>query len=360
MVKTFDGQDLSGITRASLNLQPGDLSGELINGGVITNFASTGIKDVATTQTLLVEDGKITVQSIAVKTVEGNTTFRGDVKIYGVLDAGFVRTTELITNQRYEKQYLEFAADNEQGTNIGTGLLWPSKPYNKQFVYMTNPDRFFMTENVDIANDREFMIGGLSVLNAGTLGNGVVNSSLKKLGNLTELNVDGNVNFGDVFFFDSANGRASFGNLEPQATFSVYDATNDVEIMLTGDRSGRGRIGTLNTKALDLVTDDQVRISVEENGNITLGQELRDSTVIRAYGKLSVGVKNPKEQLEVAGNIKFANKLMATGDEPPTSGNYNKGDIVWNTEVRPTGWAGWICVSAGSPGLWKPFGQISA
>lgn len=360
MVKTFDGQDLTGIARSSLNLQPGDLSGELINGGTITNFASTGIKDNATTQTLLVEDGKITVQTIAVKNVDGNTTFRGDVKIYGVLDAGFVRTTELITNQRYEKQYIEFAANNEQNTNVGTGLLWPSEPYNKQLVYTINPDRFYMSENVDIGPGKEFMIGGTSVLTNSSLGGGIVNSSLRKLGNLSELNVAGNVNFGDVFFFDSNSGRVSIGNLEPVATFSVYDATNDVEIVFTGDKDGRGRLGTFNTKGLDLLTDDQVRISIEDNGNITLGQELRDSTIVRAYGKFSVGVKNPREQFEVANNIRFAGKLMATGDEPPTAGTYAKGDVVWNTEVRPTGWVGWICVSPGAPGVWKPFGQISA
>ena len=360
MVKTFDGQDLSGITAQSLNLLPGDLSGDLVRGGTIANFASTGIKDLSTKQTLVVEDDKITVQTIAVKNVEGNTTFRGDVKIYGVLDAGFVRTTELITNQRYEKQYIEFASDNEQGTNVGTGLLWPSQPYNKQFVYRNDPDRFYMTESVDIAGDKQYFIGGNSVLTASSLGNGIVNSSLRRVGNLTELNVNGNINLADVVFFDSASGRFSVGNAEPSATFSVYDSENDVEIITGGDRSGRGRFGTYNTKSLDIVTDDQVRISIEERGNITLGQELRDSTVIRAYGKVGVGVKNPREQLEVGGNIRFANKLMAVGVEPPTEGNYVKGDIIWNELPRPTGWAGWICIQAGSPGIWKLFGQISA
>ena len=360
MVKTFDGPDLTGISRASLNLQPGDLSGDLVDGGTITNFSSTGIKDTASAQSLLVEDGKITVNAISVKNVEGNTTFRGDVKIYGVLDAGFVRTTELITNQRYEKQYIEFAQDNEQSTNVGTGLLWPGPGYNKQLVYTSNPDRFYLSEHVDIGASKEYLIGGVSVLTNSSLGNGIVNSSLKKLGNLSELNVSGNVNFGDVFFFDSHSGRASFGNLEPSTIFSVYDATNDVELTFTGDKDGRGRLGTFNTKSLDLITDDQVRVSLEENGNITLGQENRDSTIIRAYGKLSVGVKNPREQLEVGGNIRFASKLMTAGDEPPTSGNYNKGDVVWNTEVRPTGWVGWVCVSSGNPGMWKPFGQIAA
>ena len=360
MVKTFDGQDLSGITAKGLNLNPGDLSGDLIDGGTITNFSSTGIQDNASSVTLVVEDGNVTVPSITAPVIAGNTTIRGDVKIYGVLDAGFVRTTELITNQRYEKQYIEFAADGESGTNVGTGLLWPSDPYNKQLVYRTNPDRFYMTENVDIAQGRVYSIGGLTVLSGSALGSGVVDSSLKTVGNLKELNVVGNVNLGDGVFFDAVAQRFSVGNLQPTAKFSVYDSINDIEVVIDGTDVGRAKFGTFNTKPLDIVTDDQIRISIESNGNITLGQETRDSTVIRAYGKMSVGVKNPREQFEVGGNIRFANKLFAVGDEPPTTGSYALGDIVWNSQPRPTGWSGWICVAPGNPGLWKPFGQISA
>lgn len=339
MQNTFDGSDL-------------------VN--EVTNFTSTGIKDLATKQTLVVEDDKITVKTIAVTTLEGNTTLRGDLKVYGILDAGRIRTTEIIANQRYEKQYIEFAPDNEQGTNVGTGFLWPSKPYNKQFVYRNNPDRFYMTESVEIAKDKSYIIDGKPVINSYSLGSSIISSSLREVGNLNKLNVAGDVNLNDIVFFQSRSGKFSIGNSQPSALFSVYDRSNDVEIIITGDDNGKGRFGTFNTKGLNIVTDDQVRISIENNGDITLGQELRDSTVVRAYGKLSVGVKNPKEQFEVAGNIKFANKLMATGNSSPTSGTYSVGDIVWNSSPKPTGWAGWICVAGGSPGLWKSFGQITA
>ena len=104
MVKTFDAGNLENIPRSSLLLNENDISGDLIDGGTITNFGSTGIQDKATKQSLVVEDDKITVKNISVETVTGDFTVRGDVKIYGVLDAGFVRTTELVTNQIYEKQ----------------------------------------------------------------------------------------------------------------------------------------------------------------------------------------------------------------------------------------------------------------
>ena len=358
MVKTFDAGDLNDIPRSSLLINANELSGDLIDGGTITNFASTGIKDNSTKETLVVEDDKITVKSIAVKTLEGDTVIRGDVKIYGVLDAGFVRTTELITNQVYEKQYLEFAI-GESGTNIGTGLLWPGEPYNKQLVLMAGPDRFFSTETIDLAKGREFSIGGATILNLNSLGSSVVNSNLKTLGTLKELNVGGPVNWNDHLFFNPISNRFALGTDQPTALFTVYDYPRNVELVLDTDEDSRGRIGTLNTKPLDLITDDQPRISISEQGNITLGQELRDSTVIRAYGKVGINVKNPTETLEVGGNMRVNGKLHARGTEPPTSGSYVQGDIVWNDLPLPTGFVGWVCVRGGSPGTWKSFGTIS-
>lgn len=339
MQNTFDGSDITPVT---------------------VTTPSPGITDFATQQTLVVENDKITVKTIAVTNLEGGITLRGDLKIYGILDAGRIRTTEVIANQRYEKQYIEFAQDNEQGTNVGTGFLWPSKPYNKQLVYKNNPDRFFMTENVDLAKDRSFMIDGKSVVSSYALGSDIVSSSLREVGSLKNLVVAGDVNFNDGVFFQSRTGRFSIGNSEPTEIFSVYDRINGAEVVITGDETGKGCIGTRNTRSLNIITDGQVRITVESNGNINLGQELRDSTVVRAYGKLSVGIKNPTEQFEVAGNIKFSNKLMASGSSAPTSGIYSVGDIVWNSNPKPTGYAGWICIQSGSPGVWKLFGQITA
>lgn len=41
------------------------------------------------------------------------------------------------------------------------------------------------------------------------------------------------------------------------------------------------------------------------------------------------------------------------------AGQANRGDIVYNPYAAPGGYAGWICVEAGSPGIWKPFGPIA-
>lgn len=43
----------------------------------------------------------------------------------------------------------------------------------------------------------------------------------------------------------------------------------------------------------------------------------------------------------------------------PSTGNWELGDIVYNSAPIPGGVIGWVCTTAGTPGTWKSFGQIS-
>jgi hypothetical protein len=335
-----------------------ELTGNDIKGGTIIDFASTGIRDLATSQTVVVTDGKLTVASIAVNSIEGNVTVRGDMKVYGVLDAGFVRTTELITNQRYEKQYLEFASPT--GETAGTGLLWIGSQ-NRQFVLKLNPDRFWLTEHVDIPATKSYLIDSSPVLSQNALGASVVSSSLQSVGTLKGLNTQGELNVDNHIFYSPTSQRVGFGTDSPNGLISILDYVNNVEIIIDSDSSnGYGRVGTFTTKGFELVTDNTPRISISETGNITLGQEYRDSTVTRVYGKMGIGVKNPREQFEVAGNMRMGNRLFSNGNAAPIEGTYQIGDIVWNSNPRANSYVGWICTSTGAPGSWSPFGLIAA
>lgn len=303
---------------------------------------TSGINDRATREVLVVDNNKVTVSS--------------DVKIYGVLDAGLIRTTEIIANQRYEQQFLEFA--NPQGDPANTGFLWSGGGNNKLFIFKTGPDRFFSTENIDLLDGKSYHVNGIPVLDSTELGRSVTTSNLQQLGTLKKLTVGGSVNIADHVYFNPSSQRFSIGTEDPSANFTVYDYNNDVELVLNSNDK-YGEVGTYNTKGLQLITDNQARITVEVNGDITLGQEQRDSTQTRVYGKLSVGVKNPTEQFEVAGNVRFGNRLFTQGNAAPSAGNFQKGDIVWNTDPKPESYIGWVCVVSGNPGVWAPFGLIA-
>lgn len=334
-----------------------EISGDLINGGTIKNFNSTGIQDRATMPTLVVTDGKIAVSKASITTLEGNTTVRGDLKVFGILDAGMVRTTEILTNQRYEKQYLEFASP--EGNSVGTGLLWIGG-HNKQFVLKSGPDRFWMTEHVDLPATQSYMINTIPVVSADSLGPTVVNSYLRNVGVLNNLRTQGELNLDNYIYYSPTSQRVGLGIDSPNALFEIFDYKNNVEIILDSDKSsGYGKVGTFNTRGFSIVTDDTPRISISESGNILLGTENKDSTLIRVSGKLSIGIKNPTESFETVGNIKFGNRLFANGNSAPATGSYKVGDIVWNTNPRSGSYIGWVCVSPGAPGVWQAFGLIN-
>ena len=44
----------------------------------------------------------------------------------------------------------------------------------------------------------------------------------------------------------------------------------------------------------------------------------------------------------------------------PSTGTWAVGDRVWNSNPSPSDYIGWVCVIAGSPGVWKGFGEIEA
>lgn len=48
------------------------------------------------------------------------------------------------------------------------------------------------------------------------------------------------------------------------------------------------------------------------------------------------------------------------GNSAPASGTWAVGDKVWNTIPVASGYIGWVCVTAGTPGTWKEFGTIAA
>ncbi len=47
------------------------------------------------------------------------------------------------------------------------------------------------------------------------------------------------------------------------------------------------------------------------------------------------------------------------GTAAPTTGTHTKDEIVWNSNPVAGGNIGWVCLTAGSPGVWAAFGVIS-
>lgn len=255
-------------------------------------------------------------------------------------------------------RFLEFKGKKAE-SNYGKGLIFTGSGSVKQLVLGNIPeDHFFSTENVNLAQDKNYMIDGVKVLSNTELGSSVTKSNLREVGRLKGLVVDGSVNINQYMFYNGAVDRLGLGTEAPNAALSV--AEMGIEVMIGTSDDNHGMIGTHASNNFDIVTDNTARISVKANGNIDLGNFNRNPIQVKVNGKLSVGVATPDPavDLHVAGPVRFNGHVQLYSTLPPTEGNYTLGDIVWNSNPRIGGNVGWVCTRAGNPGTWSPFGDI--
>lgn len=331
------------------------LTGDHINGGIIVNFSSTGIKDNATTTQLTVNDDRVEIKNLKVeKITEINTDQISAKKI--VVD--FLEVKDLKTENKNERNSpLEFVGDSNSNL-FGKGMLFKGQGTTKQFIFSGNPDKFLSTENLGLSKDRAFYIDNTQVLSSTELGSGIIKSNLRELGRLKGLIVEGNVNIDHHIYYNSSNNRFGLGIDRPNSTLSVCE--DGIEIVIgTGDGT-RGKIGTFASQGFDLVTDDTPRISIASSGNIELGNSFKPPIQVKVHGKLAVNVNNvdTRADLHVAGAIKYNDRIHQYDINFPTNGLYERGSIVWNSLPDAGKPVGWVCVKSGTPGLWLPFGEI--
>jgi hypothetical protein len=238
-------------------------------------------------------------------------------------------------------------------------MLLKGQGTTKQLIFTANPDKFTSTENFELIKDREYRISGDSVLSATALGQGVVKSNLRELGRLRGLIVDGSASFGQYIYYDNNTNRLGLGIDQPNAALSVCE--DGVEVLVGTRDQTRGMIGTFASAPFDIITDNTSRISIGSAGNILLGNTSEGPVQVSIHGKLAIRVNTPDPDvdLHVNGPVRFHGHLHIYADAAPDAGSYKTGDIVWNTAPRAGGNVGWVCVRAGSPGDWMPFGPIT-
>ncbi len=269
--------------------------------------------------------------------------------------------TKLLTEVLSEGQDIdsaEFPFVRIVGDIDGKGIIWTGQGNNKQFLFANNPDRFFVSETIDLAKGKGISVNNINLISEGELGPTVTKSNLREVGRLKGLVVDGGLSLNQYLFWDPNTDRLGIGTDQPKAPISIVDM--NIELVLGASEPNIGSIGTFNSADLELVTDNTARISISAGGNITLGNPAAGDIKVTILGKLGVNVSNPdpRSALHVNGALKFNDKLHLSGNAAPVSGSFSEGDIVWNNEPTPGRFVGWVCVKAGNPGLWNGFGRI--
>lgn len=260
------------------------------------------------------------------------------VKIYGTLEVD-----SIVADTRVERTTpIEFAVDKDNNI-YGKGLAWKGMGTTKQLFFMPNPDRIYSSEHIDLAIDHAYFINRKEVLSGTELGSTVTKSSLTQLGELTSLTVLGNVNLDNSFVIEDHT--VTLNN-----SISIKDGTGIVRITGTGVSANESYQADVNDITEFKISQDAIQIGNRNNTERNLN----------AYGQVSINITNPTPGVafSVAGKVELDGKKFGNGTSAPTSGPWNKGDIVWNTNPQETSYIGWVCVLSGSPGEWKPFGYI--
>ncbi len=67
-----------------------------------------------------------------------------------------------------------------------------------------------------------------------------------------------------------------------------------------------------------------------------------------------------KLEINLPGVTRINNRGLNNLSTPPDSRYWNVGEIIYNTTPTAGGYLGWVCITAGQPGIWKGFGLIEA
>lgn len=252
----------------------------------------------------------------------GDVNFAGNVHVSGKLTAESV-----VTDNRIDRTHpLQFSSTRDTSV-YGLGLLWTGTGATKQLTFAPNPDRIWSSENIGVAEDKSFYVGEHPVLSANALGPNVLTSNLTTLGVLSELNVSGNTN--------------------------LSSALIDGGIWL--NKSGINSAGLIK-----LMIQDK-EIFYGDSNQINVGDPSFQSKPVKVFGKLSVGINNPDPSVNfsVNGDVKIGGKRFTNAPGSPASGDFQVGDICWNSNPQPNNYIGWVCVVEGSPGQWAGFGMVN-
>lgn len=151
-------------------------------------------------------------------------------------------------------------------------------------------------------------------------------------------------------------GQVTLANIffkQDKLSVSLLDDVSNGEIMKWGHSDDNaGWVWRLRRKGTDFVLDNAnsgARTAFTITGEHTTLQMGTGSTQPYLFNlqKLALGQGSYMRR-------------HTTGISAPTSGEFARGDIIYNVSPVAGGNIGWVCTAAGAPGTWKTFGAISA
>jgi len=288
------------IDPVALKLANLTISGDNVKGGIIENFSSTGIDDRTTQIALTLLDESTVIENNLFTqhlTVQGSMTIDGDLTLNGTVteDTDFYR--KLVSGTT--KNTLDSINDN----------LFSR--------YSTNIFDKIKNDGLDL---NKITLNGEELATRDSLGKSIIHSNLQNLGELKELQVQGESILSQTLYV--TNKRVGINTIEPSAALTIWD--EEIEITTKKKSKDTGIIGTSRNQKLVLSSNNKENITLHEDGSTQI------------------------ENLRI-GPIRFT-----TSNTPPNFVS-ERCHIVWNINPNLGGPLGWVCLGGAN---WANFGII--
>jgi len=250
----------------SISIPPNSISGDAINAGKVTNFASTGIYDQATQiQLTITDEGIVTTNNISAENLlVASSSFVKDIEVEGE----FAVKGNIKSTPPFDNYVLRIA------NNAASNLL---ESYN--------------SSDIDIQN-RNIVFGDRLILNSDTLGPQIINSNIRKLGNLTELSVEGQAIIHETLVV--TNNKVGINTESASGALSVWD--EDAEFTLVKHSSKTMFAGSTRITDVVLGSNNQEQIKLKNNGTIELNGPIRfEGLLINIVDRIPERIGEPGE-----------------------------------------------------------------
>jgi hypothetical protein len=226
---------------SSIRMDGHEFNAAWINNGIHQNFTSSGIADTASKIQLEVTDeGIITTNNITAENllIEDNAFLKNLTVDGDIIINGNILESSTLT------KYIEDISNKTSIKNI--------EDNNAQVINLSG---------------RDIVDGDKHVLGNSTLGPQIINSNLRKLGNLTELVVSGQALISETLIVN--NGHVGINTEETAGVLSIWDQDSELSVLkyaqknmfLGSTRQNNITLGSYNQNQIVLKTDGTIELN---------------------------------------------------------------------------------------------------